>query len=234
MLSYVRVSVEMRNLKRLRVLQIQLCSGIFRRICTLPLGAATIRAVRTLPIVNGILSVLVGYCRPFPTLSDAADAIIGCEGGGHSNPGYLAVKVPEAEKPRPGDYAALFHLARLMPHVCKVFDVGGNVGNLFYCYSKYLDFSADLQWTVYDLPETNKLGEKLAESKGETRLHFTDRIVEADGVDLLISSGALHYFEQKLSDTITPFSIKPRYLLINRAPLVDVAPFATVQDGKTY
>lgn len=220
--------------KRIRIRQIQLSSGILRRICALQFGAAAIKTLRALPIVKGFLDFLVGYCRPFPTLRDAAAAIAGYEGGGHSNPNYLAVKVPEAEKPRPGDYAALYHIERLTPHVRSVFDVGGSVGNLFYCYSRYLDFSSDLRWTVYDLPDTNELGKNLAESNNETRLHFTDQVAEANGVDLLISSGALHYFERKLSDTIAELTVKPRYLLVNRAPLVDVPAFATVQDGGTY
>lgn len=225
---------EMRILKRVRIRQIQLFSGILRRICALRFGAAAIKAIRALPVMKGFLDALVGYRRPFPTLSDAAAAIAGYEGGGHSNPNYLAVKVPEAEMPRPGDYAALYHLERLTPRFCSVFDVGGSVGNLFYCYSRYLKFSADLRWTVYDLPDTNELGKNLAASKNELRLHFTDQVTEADGVDLLICSGALHYFEPKLSDIIAELTVKPKYLLINRAPLVDVPSFATVQDGGTY
>jgi len=31
-----------------------------------------------------------------------------------------------------------------------VFDLGGNVGNLFYSYQSKLSFPATLTWTVYD------------------------------------------------------------------------------------
>lgn len=193
-----------------------------------------IKAVRGLPVVKPFMNALLGYNRPFASLNDAAAAIAGYEGGGHSNPTYLGSKIPDAEKARPGDYAALFYLQPLISQIRSVFDFGGNVGNLFYCYSRYLDFSPDLRWTVLDLPETNRLGEKLAESNKEQRLRFTDRISDADGVDLFVSSGSLHYFEQKLSDTLAPFAVKPRYVLIIRAALVDVPSFAAVQDGGTW
>jgi putative methyltransferase (TIGR04325 family) len=221
-------------LKRVRVRQIQFCSAVFRRMGASRSGTAFVKALRAAPVVRGLLNILVGYNRPFATLKDAAAAITGYEGGGHSNPSYLTVKVPEAEKPRPGDYAALFHLAQLTSSIHSIFDVGGSVGNLFYCYSSYLNFSPDLRWTVFDLPDTNKLGRELAEANREARLHFTDRMDDADGADVLISSGSLHYFEQKLSDMIRAFAMRPRYLIINRAPLVNVPSFATVQDGGTY
>jgi putative methyltransferase (TIGR04325 family) len=221
-------------IKRVRIRQIQHCSRLLRGICAVPMGLAIVKVARTLPLVRGILVALAGYNRPFPALKDAAAAIVGFEGSGHSNPNYLAVKVPEAEKPRPGDYAALFHLQRIMPQVQNVFDLGGSVGNLFYCYSKYLDFPPDLSWMVCDLATTNRLGETLADSRKEQRLRFTDQLMDADGADLLIISGALHYFEQPLSNMLAAFVVKPRYVLVNRAPLVDVPALATVQDGGTY
>jgi putative methyltransferase (TIGR04325 family) len=221
-------------MKRARIRQIQLCSRWLRGISAVPIGFAIIKAVRVLPLFREILTAIAGYNRPFPTLKDAAAAIVGYEGRGHSNPNYLAVKVPEAETPRPGDYAALFHLERTMSQIHRVFDLGGSVGNLFYCYAKYLDFPPDLSWTVCDLVETNRLGEILADSKKERRLHFTNQLIDADGSDLLIISGSLHYFEQPLSNILAAFVIKPRFVLINRAPLVDVPALATIQDGGTY
>jgi len=221
-------------IKSARIRQIQYCSRLLRGISAVRIGFAVIKAARTLPLVRGMLFALVGYNRPFPTLKDAAAAIAGYEGSGHSNPNYLAIKIPEAEKPRPGDYAALFHLERARSQIHKVFDLGGSVGNLFYCYSEYLDFSHGLCWTVCDLVETNRLGERLASSKGEQRLRFTDQLTDADGSDLMIVSGSLHYFEEPLSNMLAAFAIKPRYVLVNRAPLVDVPSLATVQDGGTY
>ena len=157
-----------------------------------------------------------------------------CEGGGHSNANYVAAKIPEAERPREGDYAALFHINNYLSRIRTVFDLGGSVGNLFYCYSRYLKIPPNLIWTVCDLPDTNRLGEELASSNKEPHLRFTDRLSDASGTDLLVISGALHYFEQPLSQIIAGFANKPRYLLINRAALVEGTSVATVQDGDTY
>ncbi|MGJ4940743.1 TIGR04325 family methyltransferase [Bradyrhizobium sp. HKCCYLS1011] len=221
-------------LRRFRLIQIQYCSRILRGVCGVPAGFAAVRAVRKLPLVRDIINALVGYNRPFLTLQDATAVIAGYEGGGHHNSSYLSVKIPEAEKPRPGDYAALFHLERVASEVHRVFDLGGSVGNLFYCYSKQLHFPSDLRWTVFDLPETNKIGAELARSIQEERLHFTDRLMDADGYDVFISSGSLHYFQQPLADILAPLAVKPRYVIVNRAPLVDVPSLATIQDGGSY
>jgi putative methyltransferase (TIGR04325 family) len=220
--------------RRFRLVQIQHCSRVLRGVCSFPAGFAAVRTARKLPVVRNILGALVGYNQPFPTLKDAAAAIAGYEGGGHHNSSYLSVKIPEAETPRPGDYAALFHLERVASQIHRVFDLGGSVGNLFYCYSKYLNFPSDLRWTVFDLPLTNKVGEDLARSVREERLCFTDQLMDADGQDVFISSGSLHYFEQPLADLLAPLRVKPRYVIVNRAPLVDVPSLATIQDGGTY
>src|SRR5262245_2546261 len=100
-------------LKRARVRQIQFCTRWLRRLSGVRIAFAGIKVVRQLPVLRSVLAALVGYNRPFATLKDAAAAISGYEGGGHSNPNYLAVKIPEAEKPREGDYAALFHINRI-------------------------------------------------------------------------------------------------------------------------
>src|SRR5262249_17936235 len=152
-------------LKRIRIRQIQVCSSLLRGISAMPSGFTIIRAMRAVPVLQKGLNAVVGYNRPFPTLKDAEAAIAGYEGGGHSNANYLAVKVPEAEKLREGDYAALFHIWRVISTIRKVFDLGGSVGNLFYCYSMHLDFSPDLSWTVCDLVGTIRAGKILAKSR---------------------------------------------------------------------
>ena len=60
---------------------------------------------------------------------------------------------------------------------------------------------------------------------------FSDSFGSAEGVDLFIASGSLHYFEMPLPSLIAKLQRKPRFILINRTPLVDCAPFATVQGG---
>lgn len=190
--------------------------------------------MRRLPLVRDMLIAVVGFNSPFPSLKEAGAAIRNYEGGGHCDADYYKIHLTFVEKARPSDYAALFHIRLLLPGIRSIFDFGGSVGNLFYCYSKYLDLPSDLSWTVFDLPRTIQIGEQMARERNEGRLRFTDRLGDADGIDLFIASGSLHYFERPLADMIAEFRRRPRYVLVNRTPLIDGPAFATVQDGSTW
>jgi len=217
-----------------RIRQIRFCSRWLRRLSATPAVFSMIKIIRQLPVARDVLHAVSGYNRIFPTLNDATAAASGYEGGGHYNPNYLKVKIPEADRARPGDYAALFYMQQNLSHISSVFDLGGNVGNLFYCYLKYLAISPEFTWMVYDLPKTIAAGEQIAKERHETRLRFTNQLRDADGADLFITSGSLQYFQQSLPDMIGGFSKKPRYVLINREPLIDAPTCATVVDGETY
>jgi putative methyltransferase (TIGR04325 family) len=217
-----------------RIGQIQFWSHLLRRLSAVPRLFAFIKAARELPILRGLLVSMIGYHRPFPTLKDAAAALSGCEGSGHSDPDHARLLMLQADKARPSDYPALFHVQRVLPLVRSIFDFGGNVGNLFYCYSKYLDIPSTVTWTVYDLPGNIEVGQQLADECGDRRLRFTCQLSDAEGIDLFVASGSLHYFDRPLPDIIAEFRHKPRYILINRTPLVDGPAFATIQDGGTH
>jgi putative methyltransferase (TIGR04325 family) len=223
----------MSALTQARLRQIRFCSRWLQRLSGVGPVFAVIRAVREKPLIGGLLAAMAGYNRPFPTLKDAAAAISGYEGGGHSNPDYHAVKFTHATALRQGDYAALFHMQRILPELRTIFDLGGSVGELFYCYAKYLDLP-EVTWTVCDLPDTVSRGKELARSQKEHRLRFTCKLEEASGTDLLMISGALHYIEQPLAELIGALERKPRHVIINRAPLVEGPAFAMVEDGETY
>jgi putative methyltransferase (TIGR04325 family) len=220
--------------RRARMNQISYCSRLIKRLSRLPPLFAILRRVREYPIVRPALNAVVGYRRPFATFADAAAAIVGYEGGGHIDSRYIALTVRDAKNARPADYPALFHIQRLLPQIGTVFDLGGGIGNIFYCYSKYVDMPKSLSWSIFDLPETSRTGAKLAKERNEPRLRFAAQWGEADGVDLLITTAALHYFEKPLPAMISELRRKPRYILVNRAPLVEGPAFATVQDGIVY
>ncbi|HEY4849138.1 MAG TPA: methyltransferase, TIGR04325 family [Methylocella sp.] len=219
---------------RARLWQINVCSALIKRLSRIPFLFAVFRRVRELPGVRSMLNAVAGYQRPFPTFADAAAAIAGDEGGGHSHSYYIERTFRNAKKARPSDYPALFHLQRLLPQIRTVFDLAGGLGNAFYCYSKYMDMPAGLSWRVLELPETSRIGAELAKERNEPRLHFAAKWDEAEGVDLLIITGALHCFEKPLSRMISELRRKPHYVLINRAALVDCPEFATIQEGGGY
>jgi putative methyltransferase (TIGR04325 family) len=220
--------------KRARIAQIRFCSRWLRRIDAIPAGFRLIEKLRRLRAARRVLAAIVGYNRPFRTLANATAAIVGYESGGHANADYVSVTAEEAQRIRLSDYPALFHIRPLLPGIRRVFDLGGGIGGLFYCYSKYLDIPASLIWIVYDLPATREIGEQLARERSESKLVFTNRLADAEGVDLFVACGSLHYFERPLDDLIAGLASKPRYVIINRTPLVDGPTVATVQDGGTY
>lgn len=220
--------------KIVRVRQIQFCARWLRRLSTLPPTFVIVKALRDRAAIKQILDSLLKYSRPFSTLDEAAAAAVGYEGGGHSHPRYLRVKIPDAETARPGDYQALFYIQKNLEDIRHVFDLGGSVGNLFYCYQKYIDIHPELTWTVFDLPTTIKLGADIATQRGERRLRFTSDITEARSADLFITSGSLQYFGQRLPDMFVELGKLPRYVVVNREPLVDGPSVATVVDGHGY
>jgi putative methyltransferase (TIGR04325 family) len=130
---------------------------------------------------------------------------------------------------RPSDYPVLFHISQLTLEGLRVFDLGGTSGNLFFLYARYLRFPANLRWTVHDLPGHAERGREVARQRGESRLQFTDDPHGADGADVLLVSGSLHYLEFTLPDYLAGLNRRPPHVLVNRTPLVNVPTAATVQ-----
>lgn len=218
-------------LRRLRVRQIQFCTRWLYLLGQVSLFASVFRRTRETFVGRALLRLLAGYNRPFRDLREAAKAMAEYEGAGHVNPVHAMTLMGESARASASDYAALFHIRPILASVQRVFDFGGNVGNLFHCYAKYLDLPADFRWTVYDLPNNLAMGRALASEMGEGRLSFTSSLPDADGADLFIASGSIHYFETPLPEILAELSSKPAYILINRTPLVEGPTFATVQDA---
>lgn len=111
-----------------------------------------------------------------------------------------------AEDARPSDYSVMFHLERMLPGVKRLVDLGGNVGNLFYCYSRYLNLPESFRWVV-EIASVVEAGAALASKHGEQRLQFVGSLEDAaaegqDADTVLLVSGALHYFETPLGEML--------------------------------
>ena len=221
-------------LQRLRIQQVRFCSDLLVVLGRSALASRGLTLLRQLPLTRRLLEAVVGYKRPFASLEQAQTALSRFGSGGHGNPDNASLHLALARKPRTSDYAALYHLRLILPDVRRVFDLGGNVGNLYYCYEKYLEFASDLVWQVYDVPEMLEIGQRLALERGDTRLRFTDSLRDGEGCDLLLASGSLHYFAKPLGDIVAEWKQKPKYILVNRTPLADGAGSVTVQDARTY
>lgn len=187
-----------------------------------------------MPLSGPLYRWLLGYLRAFDTLEQAETAIAPYAQGGHEHSANADNHLELSRAARPSDYAALFHLQRLLPRIRRVFDLGGNVGNLFYCYGHYLSLPEDVSWQVHDLPDNMARGRQLALQRGAHQLSFTDDWSDASGADLLLISGALHYMRQSPAEMISALDRPPEHILINRTPLTEARPFATIQDGGAF
>lgn len=209
-------------------------ANFVRTLGRLPGSHGLIRAIQRSPLTAAAYRRLVGFYRPFASLGQANEALAAYANKGHENVAGFELHLGLNKTARPSDYAAMFHIRPVLAGAPRVFDLGGNVGNLFYCYSKYLDIPTGLVWQVHDLGSVLAEGRALAARRGAAQLRFTSDWQQASGADLLLASGSLHYLAKPLPQMVEELAVKPQYILINRTPLTDGTPVAVVQDGPTY
>ncbi len=84
------------------------------------------------------LNAVSGAGTVYATMEEAWAAArrIRVKHAGHDHPESVDIHMRFAEKARPSDYAALFRLATLGQERLRLFDFGGNVGNVYYCYKQ--------------------------------------------------------------------------------------------------
>jgi putative methyltransferase (TIGR04325 family) len=215
----------------MRVEHVRFAASVIRGFSRVPGGQSLLNAAESSAFGRSTLTKILAYQRPFHSLDEAERAIVELGGSGHENPGNADQQLRMSEKARPSDYAAFFYIEKILPTVRRIFDLGGSVGNLFYCYSKYLEGMEEVSWTVMDLPANISRGRILAQQRGASQLTFTESWKSASGADLLIASGCLHYFANTLGPMLAELEEMPPYVLINRAPMTDGVPVATVQDN---
>jgi putative methyltransferase (TIGR04325 family) len=128
------------------------------------------------------------------------------------------------------DYPILFWLSRILGEHRQVFDFGGHVGLAFYGFESYLDYPADLTWTVYDVPSVLAEGRKFAEQHPRAALRFSGELSELAQHSVLHASGALQYVETPLAQQLEQLGARPKHLLLNKLPLYEGEPFVTLQN----
>jgi putative methyltransferase (TIGR04325 family) len=182
-------------------------------------------------VVWRIINRVSGCRRPFETWQEARMAAHKALPRGHEDPSNILLHLKVGESARLSDYPALFWLEKALGSgsARRILDLGGSVGNMFYCYRPYLEFPSDLVWTVHDLPKTVAFGRSLAKERNEARLRFTDERVDLSECDLALTSGSLHYLEPSLVELLEAATKKPRWVLVNRAPLSKRHTYYTVQ-----
>jgi len=209
-------------------MQIVSAARVFRLVGKTGYGRRLIEGAGSTRFGATLAGWTLGYRRSFRTLGEADRAVKAYAKGGHENPANVAWHLDRAAGT--SDYAAFYYLRDRLAEVRSVFDLGGNVGNLYYCYKNYLPLSDDVVWTVYDLPENVSRGRTLATDRNARNLKFVDDLRQIGQVDLFIASGSLHYFDKPLPELLEPVAPRPKYILINRTPLTEGPDFAVIQD----
>lgn len=186
--------------------------------------------VEQTPSGRRLLNSLSGQRGVFSSFAEGWSAARATGLAGHEDSSEIDVHLKLSKSLRPSDYAALFWLAVAGGGKLRVFDFGGNVGNLYYSYRPYLEDLGPVEWTVFDLPSIVDRGRRIAEERRAGRLRFADSTAEFSSSQVLLVSGTLHYWQEAISEFIRQFPVPPEHLVINRTPVHETSPsFVTVQ-----
>lgn len=132
----------------------------------------------------------------------------------------------------PSDYPVMYWLRDLMGPSTHIFDFGGYSGITYRAYAPYLRYPEGMEWIVYDVPAVIAAARKHHEQIALTEKHlrFTDNLEDVDDIDIFLASGSLHYCKKSLSNYIRQLGARPRYLLLNKLPLIPDKSFVTLQN----
>lgn len=194
------------------------------------LKKAILASIADIPVGKRVLNAIGKPRGVYATFADGWAAARKTKLAGHEDPSEIKLHLRLAESLRPSDYAALFWISHIHPRNPKVFDFGGNVGNLYYSYSPRLRELGSLEWTVFDIPSVVETGRKIAAERKVGALRFVDSVDAFDSEQILLVSGAFHYWEQDISAFLQQFGNSPQHIVINRSPVNEAQPsFITVQ-----
>jgi putative methyltransferase (TIGR04325 family) len=220
----------------MRIAQVRATSAVCVALARVPAMRGVLEHAGRVP---GLERALVGFRRGFATREEAERCAAAYGFMEHEHPGAIRRHLALAEHTRPSDYAVLFHLERMLPGVSRLIDLGGNVGNLYYSYSKYLKLPDEFRWVVVEIAAVAEVGAALAKERGEVRLRFVTGLKDAatecaDAETVLLVSGALHYFETPLGVLLAEAGMAPAQVIVNRSPVLVAGTVIGIQDGGGY
>lgn len=186
------------------------------------------------PAGNRLLNRISGSYGAYETFEEGWSVARSTKLAGHEDPAEVSAHLKWSENLRPSDYPALGLIAKIQPHDVKVFDYGGNVGNVYYSYVPHLKGADRIQWVVYDIPAITESGRRIAAERGASELTFVDELDSFRAEQILLISGAFHYWESDVPAFLRQFPERPRHILINRSPVHETQPsFIAVQRTPT-
>ena len=128
-----------------------------------------------------------------------------------------------------GDYPVLFWLSRILEAGTTVFDLGGGFGQSYYSYQEFLPFPPGLHWIVCDVEAFVRRGTELARERNATNLTITSDFQQAEGAQIYLTKGALHYIEPDLATIVARLVARPEHILVNRVPMYNGETYFTQQ-----
>lgn len=221
--------------RRLRLRQIRTLASLLIMLGRRRAPRRIIARLRSSTPLLSLINYSLGYRRRFGSFEAAQACASKYLSGGHDDPDLTNYYRSMCGRLCESDYPVLFYLAPFAHRIRQVFDLGGNIGNIFYSYAKRLAFPPDLTWFVYDLPSLRAQGERIAAERAEARLHFINSFAPGQNSDLFIASGSFHYFDESLEALIQRLGGNlPEHVILNRTPCSSRADLITVQDNGNF
>lgn len=154
---------------------------------------------------------------------------------GHEHLEAVELHARLADDLLPSDYPVLYWLSAIAGDI-RLFDYGGNVGNVYYRYARYIDASRRaVHWTVYDLPKVIDMAKGIAVQRGGSAPLFTTSLLDSANSNVLLVSGAYHFWEGSNQEFLEQFPRLPEHIFVNRSPFYnDQAPIISIGSESRY
>jgi len=205
-------------------------AGIARTILASEPCRALLGQLEAPPLGQKLLNSLSRTGGIFATFEQGWSAARKTMLAGHEHSSEIMVHLELSKGLRASDYAVLCRLSQIGSRELRIFDFGGNIGNLFYSYSPHLRGSFDTNWTVFDLPSVLEEGKRIAAERNALGLEFTNSVTNVSGANVLLVSGTLHYWERSVEAFLQHLGKPPEHVIVNRSPIHETQnSFVTVQ-----
>ena len=96
------------------------------------------------------------------------------------------LSLEEISQFKPIDYPILVWLGEIFKERSTVFDLGGNTGNSYYAYRKYISYPPTMKWLICDVPAAVQVGNQLLHRFDSPGLSYTTNIADAEGFDIFL------------------------------------------------
>jgi len=165
----------------------------------------------------------------YPSMDEAAKAAPPRRQMGYDNEEAAVIYRTHFEL-RWGDYAVVYWLGSILRPNVTLVDMGGNLGQTFYAFEKYLAFPEGFKWIVYDLPASVKMGLEYEKQHPRASLGFTGDLKQACGAEIFLASGILQYLDWSFPQFLIDSAGPPEHVLVNKLPAYEGPGFVTLQD----